>query len=373
MNRRLVFRTGNGPTQGRNGRRICFMLIGLLAGFVGWNAVGAPQGMSVQQGNVSAAQTGPRLDITASHNAVINWQSFNIGAGETVNFHQPNRVSVVWNRILDTNPSQIWGSLNANGYVVLMNQNGFYFGPNSSINVGGFIATPVPIAPESPMGGGLWQFNGTPPLASIINYGEIKAQSGGSLFMVAEKIENHGVLSAPDGTLGLYAGKEVLISERPDGRGISASVKLPEGSIDNTGKLIADAGSIALHASVVNNSGLVQANSVRERNGVIELVASEGVTLDAASVVQASGDANAVSDGGRITIKSEGRFTDTPASQIDVAGGARGGNGGHVEISAAHMSSIQSHIDGHAQAGFKGGQLAIDPTDIVLSTGGGDS
>ena len=265
------------------GGRIRNWITSVLAGLSSLNAVGGPAGMNVQQGSASATQNGSRLDITASHNSVLKWQSFNIGAGETVNFHQPNAVSVVWNRILDTNPSQIWGSLNANGIVVLMNQSGFFFGPNSSINVGGFIATTVPISPPSSIGSGLWQYSGTPPLASIVNYGEIRAQSGGSIFMVAEKIENHGVLSAPDGTLGLYAGKDVLISERPDGRGLSAHVRLPEGSVDNTGRLIADAGSIALHAQVVNNDGIVQANSIRERNGVIELVASGKIELGAHS------------------------------------------------------------------------------------------
>src|ERR1051325_5474267 len=128
--------------------------------------------------------------------------------------------------------------------------------------------------------------------------------------MVAEKIENHGVLSAPDGTLGLYAGKEVLISERPDGRGISASVKLPEGSVDNTGKLIADAGSIAIHAQTVNNSGLIQANSVRERNGIVELFATEALDLSGQSTIAAKGDATGISPGGSITLKSEGSFAD---------------------------------------------------------------
>jgi len=66
---------------------------------------------------------------------------------------------------LDPNLSQVWGNLNANGWVVLMNQNGFYFGPNSVINVGGLMVTTVPVAQESSAGGGFWQFNGTPPLA----------------------------------------------------------------------------------------------------------------------------------------------------------------------------------------------------------------
>ncbi len=351
-------------TTGRLGR----FLTGLLAGFSGLNAMGGPHGMSVQQGNVSSAQNGSRLDINASHNSVINWQSFNIGTGESVNFHQPNAVSVVWNRILDTQPSQIWGSINANGIVVLMNQNGFYFGPNSSINVGGFVATTAAFSPPAPMGSGMWQFTGTPPLASIVNYGEIKAQSGGSIFMVAEKIENHGVLSAPDGTLGLYAGKEVLISERPDARGLSASVRLPEGSIDNTGKLIADAGTIAMHAQVVNNNGLVQANSVRAQNGTIEFVASEKVELGADSLVQAKGDAAGVSDGGTIRIKAERTFADQAGSKIDVSVGAQGGNGGSVELSAPSMASLHSQLDGHAAPDWKGGDLFLDPADIILTT-----
>src|SRR5438477_5772447 len=54
-------------------------------------------------------------------------------------------------------------------------------------------------------------------------------------------------------------------------------------SSDLTGKIIADAGTIAMHAQVVNQNGLVQANSVRQRNGVIELVATEELNLGSES------------------------------------------------------------------------------------------
>lgn len=341
---------------------------GLCLAFAGSPAPANPGGPTVAQGNVSFLQNGARLDITASHNAVIDWQRFNIAPGETTTFIQPSANSVVWNRILDTNPSQIWGNLNANGFVVLMNQNGFYFGPNSVVNVGGFLATTAPISPPLSGGSGLWQYQGPPPAASIVNYGSLRAQSGGSLFLVAEKIENHGVLTAPDGTLGLYAGKEVLISDRPDGRGLNASVRLPAGSIDNYGKLIADAGTIALHAQVVNQNGFVQANSVRERQGVIELVASTRVTLGPESVLQAKGDASAASAAGSVTIKSAGTFTDDPGSRIDVAGGAHGGNGGSLEISAFQMNELRSQLDGTAQPGWRSGLLLFDPYDIVLTS-----
>src|SRR5207249_1140649 len=130
------------------------LVTGLCCGIFGQAAVANPIGMSVANGTVNATQNGAQLSIQASHNAWINWQSFNIRPGETTSFTQPSAVSVVWNRILDANPSQIWGNLNANGYVVLMNQNGFYFGPNSVINVGGLVvttATPPP-GPSGPGG-----------------------------------------------------------------------------------------------------------------------------------------------------------------------------------------------------------------------------
>ena len=342
-------------------------LVTALAGLaVGSQVQANPAGFSVASGTVNATHIGAQLNLQVSHNAVLDWQSFNIRAGETTSFQQPSARSVVWNRIFDQNPSQILGNLNANGFVVLMNQSGFYFGPNSVINVGGFLATTAPVAPPGVGGGPMWQFNGAPPTASIINYGQVKVASGGSLFLVAEKIQNHGVLMAPDGTLGLYAGKEVLVSESPDGRGLSAKVALPEGSIDNTGKLIADAGTIALHAQVVNQNGLIQANSARERNGVIELIASEALNLGASSSIHADGDPSALSAGGRITIKSDRIFTDDPASQISVAGGGLGGDGGAVEVSAAAMTSVDSQIFGRALAGWGGGELLIDPTDIII-------
>jgi filamentous hemagglutinin family protein len=330
-----------------------------------------PQGMAIVQGRVGATQNGAQLTVTASANSVIQWQSFNIGAGETTTFVQPSARSVVWNQISDVNPSQIWGNLNANGIVVLMNQNGFYMGPNSSINVGGFVASSAAVLPGPTSGGGMWNYQGPPPAAKIINYGQISARPGGSLFLISEGIENHGTLAAPDGTIGLYTGKEVMISERPDGRGLSANVRLPAGSIDNSGRIIADAGTIALNAKVVNQEGLIQANSVRNHQGTIELVATESLNLGAGSILRANGDPTSASDGGRITLDAEGAFNDQLGSKIDVRGGASGGNGGDVELCGKYMAGVESEIDGTAVANWTGGRLLLDPLNIILTANGG--
>jgi len=330
-----------------------------------------PTGMAVVSGSATAQQNGSQLNVTTSPVAFLNWSSFNIQAGETTTFLQPSANSVVINEIGGANPSQIFGSLNANGTVILANANGFYFGPNSMISVGGsFIATTAPLSPDYGAGTA-WQFTGMPPLASIINYGQINVGARKSLYLIAEDVENHGGLSAPGGDVGLYAGQEVLLNERADGRGFSSVVKLPSGSVNNFGQITADAGTIALQAQVVNQNGLVQADSVQNVNGVVELVASDSLSLGANSTISANGDpaAGSPSPGGIVVLDSGNSFADTPTSQINVAGQS-GGSDGIVEIfgTEVNANNIQSSIDNLTAPNF-GAQdiLLINPFDITLS------
>src|SRR5215510_6530755 len=132
-----------------------------------------PVGPTVQQGRATFTSQGPQLNIRTSDRAFINWQSFNIGVGETTTFLQPSSSSLVWNRINDSNPSQILGNLNANGYVVLQNANGFFIGGQAAITTHGLMMTTAPIPMPDLSSGGAWQFNSPPPLAKIINYGAL--------------------------------------------------------------------------------------------------------------------------------------------------------------------------------------------------------
>ena len=328
-----------------------------------------PTGLTVAGGSASAQSSGSQFNVTVSQSAILNWSSFNIASGETTSFIQPSSDSVVLNVIGGASPSQIYGSLNANGTVILENANGFYFGPDSMIKVGGsFIATTAPALPDFGSSSA-WQFTGMPPLASIVNYGQIEVGQGRSLFLIAENIENHGSLTAPGGNVDLAAGQNVLVSESPDGRGLSATVTLPSGSVDNFGRITADAGTIALQAKVVNQDGVLQANSIQNQNGVIELVASDSVNLGANSQILAQGDNSANgSAGGNVTIKSDNVFNDAVGSTISTAGGANGGNGGNVEISAANVQSLNSTMNATAAAGWTGGIFFLDPVNIILGT-----
>ena len=350
------------------------LVVGFCAAGCSLKLSANPTGMTVALGTATTQTSGAQLNVTVSQTAFLNWSSFNIQAGETTTFIQPSANSVVLNQIGGASASQIFGNLNANGTVILANANGFYFGPNSMIKVGGdFIATTAPITPDFGSGSS-WTFTGMPPLASIINYGSIQAGNGRSLFLIAENIQNNGSLNAPGGNIGLAAGQTVLVSERPDGRGLSASVQVPAGSVNNLGQLTADAGTIALQAQVVNQDGLVQANSVQNQNGVIELIASGQLTLGANSQIIANGDNSpGGSAGGKVMLQSGNTFSDSAGSQIITTGGAQGGNGGNVEISAPSVLSLNSGIDARGQAGWTAGKLLLDPDYIILDTSGSGS
>jgi large exoprotein involved in heme utilization and adhesion len=82
--------------------------LGLFTG-AGAELLAAPQGAQVVSGSASITRTGNLTQINAGNNAIINYQSFNIGAAETVRFVQPTAQSRVLNRVLSADPSYIYG------------------------------------------------------------------------------------------------------------------------------------------------------------------------------------------------------------------------------------------------------------------------
>src|ERR1700722_9452246 len=121
-----------------------------------------PQGLKVVSGSATATQKGSTLQVTASQGAFLQWSSFNIGLGQTTIFKQPSATSIVFNKIGSASASKIYGSLEANGIVVLENLNGFYFGPNAFVRAGGLVVTTAAVDPWSSGGGMGWSFDGPP-------------------------------------------------------------------------------------------------------------------------------------------------------------------------------------------------------------------
>jgi filamentous hemagglutinin family protein len=106
-------------------------------------ALANPQGGVVVegQGAISTPNNNSTLINQQSNNLIVNWNSFNVGANQNVQFQQPSVSAAALNRILDQNPSQILGSIIANGQVYLLNPNGIVFGKTATVNVGALFAT----------------------------------------------------------------------------------------------------------------------------------------------------------------------------------------------------------------------------------------
>src|SRR5205807_1406232 len=205
---------------------------------------------------------------------------------------------VILNRVTGgLGPSVIEGTLTANGRVFLINRDGMLFGPNAVINTAGFLATTNDIKNADFMAG---RYNfGIPgrPEASIVNQGHITATSGGFAALVAPGVRNSGTISATLGTVSLAAGNMFTLDLYGDrliqlgvNDQIAAQVRdVATGQpltalVSNEGRLKANGGRVELSAaaarqvvdSVINNKGVIEANSVGQRNGMIVIGAATG-------------------------------------------------------------------------------------------------
>lgn len=343
-----------------------------------------PTGPAVVGGDAAVSGLGTsHVTINqASQRAIINWQSFNIAPNEVTQFIQPNASAIALNRIYDHNPSQILGSLRANGTVVLVNPNGVFFGPNAQVNVGGLIASSLNITNANFLAGH-YLFEGAGVEGIVKNLGLIRGIHDG-VYLLAPNVENNGVITAPGGAIALAAGTKAYLATRPDGRGFLTELSAPTGQAVNVKDLVADGGHVTLAGRVVNQAGRIQADSVREKNGKIEFFASETLTLKAGSETSAKGGSEGISNGGTVLAiadKTKGTALFEQGAKIDVSGGAKGGQAGFAELSGSRVK-LGGHFIGSAAGGFRGGRLLIDPVmefdlgtltvtdfaDITLST-----
>ena len=114
----------------------------------------SPEGGSVEAGQAAINQSGGTTTIQQlTNNVIINWNSFNIGAGQIVQFLQPSALSAALNRVVGADPSAILGELKSNGMVFLINPNGILFGQGAQIDTGSFIASTLNITNEDFLSG----------------------------------------------------------------------------------------------------------------------------------------------------------------------------------------------------------------------------
>ena len=349
-----------------------------------------PTGAQVASGAVSFSQTqtatAASLAITqTSDKAIVNWQSFNVGANAKVNISQPNTSSVLLNRVQQANPSQIFGQINANGQVLLINPSGVYFAPGSSVDVGSFTASTHSIS-DSDFLAGKYNFNRNGATGSVINQGSIKAGLGGYIALLAPEVQNQGVVVAQmGGTVAMAAGESMQLQFNANNQltNVLVTPATIQTLVDNGNAVQAPGGLIILSAQaahgllggVVKNSGVISATGLVNDGGTIRLSASHKIELTPSSSITADAAANSAGKGGRIDIIAD-LSNASSSTQVDgsigAKGGDMGGDGGFVETSAVNLNIADTaRVSTLAPLG-KVGTWLLDPEDFKVSDAGGN-
>lgn len=356
-------------------------------------ATARPQDGRVVAGSATIATGTQSTTITqTSPSAIIDWRTFNIPTGHSATFVQPDASSTVLNRVTGREgPSQIHGSLSANGRVFIINPDGILFGAGARVNVGGLVASTHDISNQDFMAGRYRFSIPGNPSASVVNEGTITATSGGFAALVAPGVRNSGVISARLGTVALAAGNsftldfygDQLLSLKVAGdipgevKDVATGGVMPA-NVQNTGKLKANGGTVQMTAatarkvvdSVINNSGVIEANSVRQKGGTIILGAETQQTKSAgapAQVVKVSGKLSAAgkragNKGGEIRVTGE--QVALASATLDASGKAGGGT---VLVGGDIQGGKPKTPVSHAKAVLSAGSMATADTVVIDS------
>ena len=360
--------------------------------------------------NIATPDAAHTVITQGSDKAVINWQSFSIGQNGYVQFVQPGSGAVTLNRVVGVDPSQILGHLTANGQIFLVNPNGVFFSQSAVVDVGGIVATTLDINNDDFMRGDyrFQRANQAADRATVINEGSITARNGGYVVLAGDYAANKGIVQAQLGTAMLASGDALTL--QTSGSGL-VSYKVDKATVaqlagvENSGQILANGGRVImtadvandLAATVVNNSGLVQAQSLVEKDGAVYFAGTGGsvvnsgtvdvsahaganggkvdiratgdISHEAGSLINASGAATGTSNAGTVYTWADGTNHYKKDASIVARGGAEGGDGGQVELSGNTVLN-RSTVDLRAPKG-KLGTLTLDPTAITIANGAG--
>lgn len=401
-------------------------LVGQAMALALWNAPAFAQNLITPDGRTqtSVSVNGTTTTITTqtvSGGAGYNsFSRFEQAAGTTVNMHLPQNTGALVN-IVRNGPVVINGILNSyrngqiGGHIYFSDSAGFTVGPSGVINIGQLtVNTPTRefidqvIGPNGVVNEALaarLRANDVPisPDGTITIDGRINARRGVSL-------NGHSVSVA-----GQIAANAALvdIGERRRRHGAAFAQSVNTNGMRQGAAMVARRGGgieiVAAGTASISGS-LNTAAAGRRSAGSIAIRSGKGATIAATARIKASGatpSAGAsgspsvnVADGGTVSIVSDGGIAIARGALIDVSGakgvaakagsarifagtnldvesgaafrGTAGsiGDGGFLELSARDTVTLGAiDVDLSARSG-KAGLLYIDPTNIVIGTGG---
>lgn len=379
-----------------SGHRPLKLLGAALAACFAHGAAALPTGAAVVNGSAVFGQNGSTLTVTNSDRAIINWGSFSIRPGETVVFDQAASSSVL-NRVVTANtPSELLGVLRSPGSVWLINPSGVFIGAGAIIDVGRFVASALPVSDSDFLANRL-RFTQPTRAGDIENHGEITTAEGGSVYLIAPNVANHGIIRTPGGELILAAGQTVeLLDTGTPGVRVALTAG---GDAVNLGQLVAESGRIGMVGAIVRQQGTASASSLVREGGRIFLKATQTAELATGSVTEASGSrggtievdsgdltlaAGSVSasgsagEGGRVALLGD-KVGVLDGARVDASGATGGGtilvggdaHGDNQEVSNARISYLAQDASLRADAGIAGdgGKVVVWANDTTRAYG----
>lgn len=334
-----------------------------------------PTGEQVVAGQVGTNVNGSTLNLTQTSNAAImNWASFNVGTAAKVNIAQPSNNSILLNRVVGGDPTQIHGQLQANGQVMLVNPNGIVVGRDGSVSASGFTASTFNITDANFLAKN-FQFERQGSTAGVRVDGSIKTQSGGYVHLVGAEVTNNGSIVAPQGSVVLAAGEVVTVghafsvplSQRVK---VNLSASSINAAVTNTaeGVIVTEGGHVLLQASALSDAvasvthrGLIDSRG--PQGGSVTLLADRGV-IQVDGLINAS-STQLLSDqavkGGDVVIGRDPQ-TGVLAKITNVSDATIVSDRGFVETSG--------HLLTTANVQIKAGLWSLDPNDVEINTTG---
>lgn len=292
---------------------------GLGAG--GLHLIGTPDGANAPTQAVADGKTTVNI-VQTQQQAFLEWQTFNIGKNTTLNFDQSAGGAsvgqwIAFNRVTDPtgNPTQILGSIQAQGQVYVLNQNGIIFGGSSQVNLHTLVASSLPMNDNLVDRGLLNQLDvqylfsavaqnagakGTPAHtpealpATLSRNGNVTVQAGaklssptnaehvgGRIALIGPNVTNDGSISTPDGQTILAAGLQVGFAAHsgsdPSLRGLDVyvgSVGTYAGTAVNNGWIDSPRGNVTMTGKNVQHNGAITSTTSVALNGRIDLIAA---------------------------------------------------------------------------------------------------
>ena len=267
---------------------------GMFVGAVARAELPIPAQAWVSSGSATNQVLGNTLRIDQqTDKAILNWESFNVGQQNVVQFVQPNATSIALNRIQQQDPSRIFGQIIANGQIYLYNKNGFVFGKDSVVNANSVLASTLNITDEVFNRGitRVFDEDGRAALAVdgafdagtskiLIEAGaKINVDKAGRIILAAPTIENKGSLTADaQGQIIMAASQDKVYLQAADSESPFAGLVVEVetgGKVTNAGDILARQGNVTLAGFAVNQQGRISATTSVSVNGSIRLLAQE--------------------------------------------------------------------------------------------------